>query len=809
MANTVLTAAALTLTSQALMGGGLAAVSIPIAIHLLTRMRRRPVQWGAMRFVSEVQRRYRHRFRLEQWILLAMRCLIPLILGLALSGPLLSGCADGTGRWLGQAGADGRRVYIVLDDSLSTQTTDAAGQPRFEQLRQTALEIVEGLTVADRVSVWCAARPGQRILQTNTNDHAAVRRAIRSMEPKHSRSDLPETLWAVDEELAQQNEDPDRTFVVLISDFAHNALAVDRPAPRGLVQLAKRAKLVVARPKPGVANTQIAGIVPRRALILPGSDDPSPTVAVEVHLRRFVDTGSSGHTRVELAVFDSNGTKPVSVVKQDHAWAVGQSQAVIHATATLDSNGSRSGDAGVSTGSNRVLSVRARIEPVGPLGHSDALTADDQRWATVAIRDKIRIGLIGTPHTGQVDSSVQGLTAAQWLHLAIAPSAFSDLSSSGQTQGAMGWGTVGVTLLPPTGLDDDAYEVLDAVFVTRPDLLSNPQWSHIRDFVERGGLLWISAPSQSQPGTWGDAMCEQLGLDWRLSIEPRQSDPSQSDSGSGGSLATDTPVPEPLSLLGADWQALLAPVRVAKSFELYARGSTPASGAVWLASADGDPLLVSQSVGGGTVVLLATAIDPAWTNLPTKPLFVPLLHETLRGVLGSPRGVGRLKEVVSGDVPVLGRRWDGIKQLALTRTTTQGIDTVVALQQTDHGLEPQVALDKPGIYAAVQGDVRNVLAVNPDSQGGDTRAIDPDRLGQWLSSVSSWQWLDASDPRQSLAVQTTGTSLAWPLLCVVMGLVVIEMFLARWFSHALIPGRGFVGQAIAALRGGGRSRSTQ
>lgn len=118
MASTVLTVAALTLTHQALMGGGLAAVSIPIAIHLLTRMRRRPVQWGAMRFVSEVQRRYRHRFRLEQWVLLAMRCLIPLILGLALSGPLLSGCAEGAGRWLGQAGADGRLVCIVLDSTL-------------------------------------------------------------------------------------------------------------------------------------------------------------------------------------------------------------------------------------------------------------------------------------------------------------------------------------------------------------------------------------------------------------------------------------------------------------------------------------------------------------------------------------------------------------------------------------------------------------------------------------------------------------------------------------------------------------------
>ena len=163
--------------------------------------------------------------------------------------------------------------------------------------------------------------------------------------------------------------------------------------------------------------------------------------------------------------------------------------------------------------------------------------------------------------------------------------------------------------------------------------------------------------------------------------------------------------------------------------------------------------------------------------------------------------------MVSGDVPVLGRGWDGIKELTLTRAMPQGIDTTVALHPTDHGLEPQVALDKPGIYTAPQGDVKSALAVNPDPQGGDTRAIDPDRLGQWLSSVSSWEWLDTSDSHQSLAVKTTHTSLGWPLLCVVMGLAVTEMFLARWFSHAVVPGRGFVGQAIATLKGTGRGSS--
>jgi hypothetical protein len=624
------------------------------------------------------------------------------------------------------------------------------------------------------------------------------------MESKFSRCDLPGALSDIDNLLEQQNEDPDRAFVVLISDFANDALAVDRPAPRVLAQLAKRAKLVVARPTPSVANTQIARLVPRRTLILPGSDDANPTVAVEIQLRRFLDTSSPGRTSVELAVLDRDSLSPVSVVQQDHTWAVGQSQAVIHATAILDSIKPHPPGA---PDDERVLLIRTRIAPVHLSGSPDALTADDERWATVSVRDQLRIGLVSTPRTSPVDSLEQGLTSAQWLHLALTPHTFSNISSLGQTHGTLGWGAVMVTPFLPKGLDADTPQAFDAIFVPRPDLLSNPQWEHVRNFVQRGGLLWVSAPSASQRDTWGETMADLLGLEWQLRIEANQNDSTQPQPNSDESLATDTPVPEPLSLLAADWQALLAPVRVKKAIRLNPRVTALTSGEVWLATAKGDPLLVSQRIGDGTVVLLATAIDPAWTNLPTKPLFVPLLHETLRGVLGSPRSTSQLQKLLSGDVPVLDKKWAGAKRLIRTDATTDAADTTVNLLATDRGFESEAPLDKPGIYTPGVIDIAGTLAVNPDPLGGDTRAIDPERLGQWLSSVSTWQWLDDSDPRQSLAVQSTSTSFGWPLLCILMGLVVIEMALARWFSHVFVPGRGIIAQAIAALRGGSGGRN--
>ena len=92
---------------------GVVSIAVPILIHLLSRQRRRPVEWGAMRFLIEALRRYRWRLQLEQFLLLAARCLILLLLGAALARPIL----DATGL-LEAAGS--RVVWLVIDNGLAS-----------------------------------------------------------------------------------------------------------------------------------------------------------------------------------------------------------------------------------------------------------------------------------------------------------------------------------------------------------------------------------------------------------------------------------------------------------------------------------------------------------------------------------------------------------------------------------------------------------------------------------------------------------------------------------------------------------------
>ena len=72
-----------------IMLAGLAAVSVPIIIHLLNRRRFQKVVWAAMRFLQNAVEQNQRRMRIEDMILLALRCLLLALLALALARPAI------------------------------------------------------------------------------------------------------------------------------------------------------------------------------------------------------------------------------------------------------------------------------------------------------------------------------------------------------------------------------------------------------------------------------------------------------------------------------------------------------------------------------------------------------------------------------------------------------------------------------------------------------------------------------------------------------------------------------------------------
>lgn len=73
--------------ANVLMLAGIAAIAVPVVIHLLTRRNVRTTPWGAMMFLAAAFRRRRRKLLLEDALLLVCRCMIPALLAIAFARP--------------------------------------------------------------------------------------------------------------------------------------------------------------------------------------------------------------------------------------------------------------------------------------------------------------------------------------------------------------------------------------------------------------------------------------------------------------------------------------------------------------------------------------------------------------------------------------------------------------------------------------------------------------------------------------------------------------------------------------------------
>src|SRR5882757_9264627 len=96
----------------------LAGLSVPIAIHLLSKKEGKIIRLGSLRHLQETSTQQFRGIRLNEILLLTLRCLLMVILSLLLSG--LHWDSSGTSRWvLIEKGLENQPKLIAALDSLS------------------------------------------------------------------------------------------------------------------------------------------------------------------------------------------------------------------------------------------------------------------------------------------------------------------------------------------------------------------------------------------------------------------------------------------------------------------------------------------------------------------------------------------------------------------------------------------------------------------------------------------------------------------------------------------------------------------
>ena len=204
---------------------GLAAVSLPIIIHLLNRRRFKIRDWAAMKFLLDSIRKNRRRLRIEEMILLAIRCLAVGLLGMAIGR--FTGCDTINKATSGIMPQAQQNVVFIVDDTVSMGQQLGAGT-LFKESQAEVSRQVDQLRNGDRVACLLVSQPKEASHTLEVlSDKESFKTQLASLACSDMRGRLEETLSQAHDLLAKI-DGPDKK-VVILSDFR----AIDlQPAER-------------------------------------------------------------------------------------------------------------------------------------------------------------------------------------------------------------------------------------------------------------------------------------------------------------------------------------------------------------------------------------------------------------------------------------------------------------------------------------------------------------------------------------------------------------------------------------------------
>ena len=208
-------------TAPVIAGAAVAAVSIPVIIHLLWRVKRQRQVWAAMRFLQVAIKKQKNKLRLEHLLLLITRCLMLLLLGIGLAGPV--------GKGLSQlfAGHSGRKlVHLVIDDTLTSQAQLRAGvnRSRLDELKEQAVKLIDQMGEEDHLAIWRSAKVAEPMYGPGLVNAVQAKQILDSIQSRHTASDLPAVLANIQAQLDDATYSAYEQTVVILSDFSHGSL---------------------------------------------------------------------------------------------------------------------------------------------------------------------------------------------------------------------------------------------------------------------------------------------------------------------------------------------------------------------------------------------------------------------------------------------------------------------------------------------------------------------------------------------------------------------------------------------------------
>jgi len=705
---------------------GILTAAIPVIIHLLHRRQAQPVPFSTLMFLRLSHQHVARRRRLREMLLLFLRCTFLILLACAFAGPVLRTPYAG--------GASSVHAVLVVDASFS-MGYGAGGETSFARAQQAAEGIVQSLPNGSECALlFCGARPDLDVPELTPN-LLQVKRTLAGAEPGASSVPLAPTLARAARLLADSPW-PNKELYVLtdMQGFAWrgseygNALRFDGVEA-----------VVIDCGSPTLDNSAVTELVISRHAAA-ATDE----VGIAATVRNF-----------------GPRARDISVTLE-----TGITQRVRRASQT------------VSTPANGAAQVTLR-EPVAdaPIVAGavttapDALPIDNTRYVAAAVDQGVSVLLVG--EGGAWDPS--GPPPKDILYLKTA------LGVGGSIFRSF---VVGTGDLPHLKLDEYA-----VVVAGQMPVLDGEAAAVLHRYVEGGGGLVMFLGPRARIEEY-NALLGQRGADGNSVLPAPLGERVQTlekERVSWDEIDDKHPVFEVFA------GGLAKELRFIRTGTYIALAESPQAAEegrmrVLARYADGAPAVVEGRCGEGTVVLFTTSCDGAWSTLPLRASFLPILHRTVTWLAQD--------EAVPLDARRVGEPLEWLfpgsdEAVSVAITTPDGVVHTVA-STLDQGRNRAVFTETnlPGLYRidarVTPHNAQPIVAINVDPAESDLTRLPEGRLRNLLPGANSLSSIGAAHAGAEMLRRHEGLKLWGPLLAVLVAMALVESLLASLFT----PKRG-------------------
>lgn len=754
--------------------GGAAAFLVPLVIHLLNRSRHQSIDWGAMHLLEAAMQVNSKRFQWESVLLLMLRCLIPILFAIGLARPVLTS--------LRSADAQGAAsVVVVVDNSLSMLVKDGkqTETTRFDRAVSEVRKILSSQARADLSVLSSGGGIPLNEVDGSTFDTTLALRSLAKIRAGTGPSDPIATIEAVVGQLGRMTH-PNKQLIVA-SDFQAsqwgNLSITQKERIKELLQSASQPVQLTLLPIGATADGNV-------------TDNLSVELSTESSKEQLEPFFVDDPVLIEASIRNWS-SKSVSNVTVNF---LADDQAVASEVVTLQPNSQQQVQFACSfkTVGRHLFSVKLERSE----GIADQLPIDDSTSGVINIHSPVQILIVDSASSNRDDS------VGRFLQLALSPLS-SETSFKVQLSQRM----------PP---DDELKRCDVLVLVGSP--FDDNQAKKIAAYVEQGGGLLLFAAdgmdagrihrmwldqAKMFPGKFLDRKIATAGQVMRIKKQNHQdSILSIFNSPDQGDL---------LSVQFQQWQPIQ--IQADNSQSSKAEGTTgekvdseseQALEATKLLLEDDTVVLAKKRFEQGWVIQCGINPDPKWSNLATRPVYVPLMQRLTIALLGE--GMQPPQQFKTGQIPTFSLKQfnlqsrDSAKALPKLESSWEWIEPNEAVSKlaiseklkkisgelsTTHGSVNPPVLRRPGVYRVKSSDDSSTvngqvfLAAGVPASESDTRLMTQEQLQQLANSIGATT-VDSADSFQVMQqVRRDGKEIWRPLVMVLLVFLFGEIFLAR------------------------------